>query len=264
MTWGDMVYRALDAAARLGQDAVEVVDLRTIAPWDRETVLGSVEKTGRCSHCGAHLRYAAILEHVSGTRIMVGEDCLGNRGNRAQEDFEALREAAAEQAKLTRRVGKLELFLQAAPDFRELLATPQRNAFVADVLAKLEKNGELSTNQVHAVRDAVARDNEFARRRAQEAAEMVAAPEGRVTFTGTVVGVKIEEAYYGDGGVRKLIVRADGNFKAYITAPSSIDFLEEYKGLRLQVTATLSPSRNDATFAIGKRPVVKVLEAEVA
>ena len=29
-------------------DAVELIDLRTIAPWDRETVLASVKKTGRC------------------------------------------------------------------------------------------------------------------------------------------------------------------------------------------------------------------------
>jgi 2-oxoisovalerate dehydrogenase E1 component len=47
VTWGAMVYPALEAALRhLGQ--VEVVDLRTIVPWDRETVLGSVRKTGRC------------------------------------------------------------------------------------------------------------------------------------------------------------------------------------------------------------------------
>jgi len=27
---------------------VELIDLRTISPWDRETVLTSVKKTGRC------------------------------------------------------------------------------------------------------------------------------------------------------------------------------------------------------------------------
>ena len=43
-----MLYRALDAAARSTAGAVEVVDLRTIVPWDREAVLRSVEKTGRC------------------------------------------------------------------------------------------------------------------------------------------------------------------------------------------------------------------------
>jgi 2-oxoisovalerate dehydrogenase E1 component len=47
VTWGAMVHRCLDAAAELG-DAVEVLDLRTIVPWDREAVLASVRKTGRC------------------------------------------------------------------------------------------------------------------------------------------------------------------------------------------------------------------------
>jgi 2-oxoisovalerate dehydrogenase E1 component len=48
VTWGDMVYRALDAASRFAEGAVEVLDLRTLAPWDREAVISSVKKTGRC------------------------------------------------------------------------------------------------------------------------------------------------------------------------------------------------------------------------
>jgi 2-oxoisovalerate dehydrogenase E1 component len=47
VTWGAMVHRCAEAAARFG-DAVELLDLRTIAPWDRARVLASVEKTGRC------------------------------------------------------------------------------------------------------------------------------------------------------------------------------------------------------------------------
>jgi len=47
VAWGEMVHRALAAAERSGAD-VEVIDLRTIVPWDRETVLKSVRRTGRC------------------------------------------------------------------------------------------------------------------------------------------------------------------------------------------------------------------------
>lgn len=47
VTWGAMVHRCTDAAEPFA-DAVEVLDLRTIAPWDREAVLASVRKTGRC------------------------------------------------------------------------------------------------------------------------------------------------------------------------------------------------------------------------
>ncbi len=46
ITWGALVHRALEAATRFG-DRVEVLDLRTIAPWDRDAVLSSVRKTGR-------------------------------------------------------------------------------------------------------------------------------------------------------------------------------------------------------------------------
>jgi len=49
VTYGLMVHRALDAAAELAKDGVdvEVVDLRTLSPLDIDTVLESVEKTGR-------------------------------------------------------------------------------------------------------------------------------------------------------------------------------------------------------------------------
>jgi pyruvate dehydrogenase E1 component beta subunit len=49
VTYGLMVHRALDAAAALAKEGVEaeVIDLRTLSPLDIDTVLESVEKTGR-------------------------------------------------------------------------------------------------------------------------------------------------------------------------------------------------------------------------
>ncbi|PIC63049.1 alpha-ketoacid dehydrogenase subunit beta [Sporosarcina sp. P13] len=46
---GKMVQVAEEVADRLGGDGVkvEVIDLRTISPWDQETVIESVKKTGR-------------------------------------------------------------------------------------------------------------------------------------------------------------------------------------------------------------------------
>ena len=38
-------------AAKLAEDqgiSVEIIDLRTILPWDEETVIKSVKKTGKC------------------------------------------------------------------------------------------------------------------------------------------------------------------------------------------------------------------------
>ena len=49
ITWGAMVYTADEAAAELEKDgvSVEIVDLRTILPWDKEAVLASVRKCSK-------------------------------------------------------------------------------------------------------------------------------------------------------------------------------------------------------------------------
>jgi 2-oxoisovalerate dehydrogenase E1 component len=47
VTWGAMLHRVLPAAKRF-DERVEVIDLRSISPWDRDRVLESVRRTGRC------------------------------------------------------------------------------------------------------------------------------------------------------------------------------------------------------------------------
>lgn len=67
---GLMVHRALVAADRLEEEgiSVEVIDLRTLSPWDEELVLESVAKTGRFvavdesyPTCGAASEWAATV-----------------------------------------------------------------------------------------------------------------------------------------------------------------------------------------------------------
>lgn len=67
VTWGETVYRCLNAAEEL-PNSIEIIDLRTIVPWDKETVLRSVRKTRRCliAHeetmtCGFGAEIAASL-----------------------------------------------------------------------------------------------------------------------------------------------------------------------------------------------------------
>lgn len=50
VTWGAMVKETLAAAEMLSQEGIsaEVIDVATIKPLDMETILASVEKTGRC------------------------------------------------------------------------------------------------------------------------------------------------------------------------------------------------------------------------
>lgn len=47
VTWGEMVHRAKGVVEAMSED-IEIIDLRTIVPWDRETVLASVRRTNRC------------------------------------------------------------------------------------------------------------------------------------------------------------------------------------------------------------------------
>jgi 2-oxoisovalerate dehydrogenase E1 component beta subunit len=65
ITYGAMVYTALDAAARLEEEGIdaEVIDLRTLLPIDRETILESVKKTSK----------VIILHEATRTGGMAGE-----------------------------------------------------------------------------------------------------------------------------------------------------------------------------------------------
>jgi 2-oxoisovalerate dehydrogenase E1 component beta subunit len=49
VTWGAMVYTATEAADQLAGEGfeAEILDLRTIIPWDRERVLASVRRTSK-------------------------------------------------------------------------------------------------------------------------------------------------------------------------------------------------------------------------
>jgi len=47
ITWGAMVMTCLQAAETI-EAGIEILDLRTIMPWDKTAVLASVRRTGRC------------------------------------------------------------------------------------------------------------------------------------------------------------------------------------------------------------------------
>ncbi len=64
VTYGGMVPVALEAAGRVDA-SVEVIDLRTLFPWDREIVLGSVRKTGRLLLVQEPQRSAGVAAEVA-------------------------------------------------------------------------------------------------------------------------------------------------------------------------------------------------------
>jgi len=70
-----MVHEALAAAAELEKEgvSVEVIDLRTIRPYDAETVLESVRKTGRAVVANEAPRIGGLAAELSAT---IGEECF--------------------------------------------------------------------------------------------------------------------------------------------------------------------------------------------
>jgi 2-oxoisovalerate dehydrogenase E1 component len=75
VTWGVGVTWALDAAERVAEQAsVEVIDLRTLLPWDHEAVLASVRKTSR-----ALVLHEAPLTGGFGAEVAarIGQDAFG-------------------------------------------------------------------------------------------------------------------------------------------------------------------------------------------
>lgn len=76
VTWGAMVERAEQAAAQLQREhgrTADVIDLRTLMPWDRETVLDSVARTRRCLVVHEDLHTAGFGAEVAAT---VGEQAF--------------------------------------------------------------------------------------------------------------------------------------------------------------------------------------------
>lgn len=66
VAWGEMLHRCLEAAQPFAA-AVEVIDLRTIIPWDQSTVLASVVKTGKCLVVHEDTRTAGFAGEIIAT-----------------------------------------------------------------------------------------------------------------------------------------------------------------------------------------------------
>lgn len=66
ITYGAMVHESLKAAEELEKEGVsaEVIDLRTVSPLDIETIIASVEKTGRAIVVQEAQKQAGIAANV--------------------------------------------------------------------------------------------------------------------------------------------------------------------------------------------------------
>jgi 2-oxoisovalerate dehydrogenase E1 component beta subunit len=118
ITWGAMVYTAGEAAKKLEEDdvSVEIIDLRSVMPWDKEAVLASVRK---CSK--------VLVLHEDTRSGGFGGEIAATIAEEAFEDLDAP----------VKRI--------AAPDTPVPFSPPLEKAFipqVADVVAGLKELAE--------------------------------------------------------------------------------------------------------------------------
>jgi 2-oxoisovalerate dehydrogenase E1 component len=90
VAWGNTMEKSIEALARLGsKTSVELIDLRSIAPWDRATIEDSVRKTGRLvvvqedtENCSVG---QMIISHIAGQAelwdAMISPPVLVSKGN---------------------------------------------------------------------------------------------------------------------------------------------------------------------------------------
>ena len=78
VSWSMTVHHAAKAADKLATDgiSVELIDLRSVSPWDKETVLKSVAKTGRLCVAQEAVKQGGFAAEVVSTVVEEGLDYL--------------------------------------------------------------------------------------------------------------------------------------------------------------------------------------------
>lgn len=74
VTWGAMVHQTLEAADGLAEEgyAAEVIDVATLKPYDLETILASVARTGRCVVISEAPRTAGFASEIAASVAELG------------------------------------------------------------------------------------------------------------------------------------------------------------------------------------------------
>ncbi len=167
VAWGNTVEKALEAIAEIGGDAsVELIDLRSIVPWDRNLIEESVRKTGRVivvqedtENCSAG---QMIITHLSSVlwNEMVSPPILVSKGN-VMIGYNPIYEYAA------------------LPDAKRIVAAIQKS---------------MATQAKRAVAASTDRGGEFTRARDEKPRPATAATKGTQRITVPIMGEGIRAA----------------------------------------------------------------------
>ena len=154
------------------------------------------------------------------------------------------------------------------------------NEFLADLANRLSDLMPLTDRQLDAAERSIARDAEYAARRARidaQQAEFAASgqevPSGKVTFAGQVLKLEYREGTHGPGsGSYKATILVDAGYRVWGTMPGALidqarketlddrrewDGLRSMVGRRVELSATVTPE--NAGFGYFSRPKGKLL-----
>ena len=228
---------------------------------------------GQCGHCGAHIRYAALMvrEDVK-EYIWVGEICLWGRfEDMTKIEFQKLRKQAQLDREKMRIKTAREQLINDHPLLVWLTYAPVItnskgfvNGFLCGLNAKMIRYGELSPRQIETAERVILENTERDDRQAEldrlaaEALEEMLAngvkcPEGRVQIEGEVIKLKDYDGYMPGSTVTKMTVKNPAGWLVWGSVPSDIWDVE--KGDHVRFTATVTPSGDDPLFGKFKRPV---------
>ena len=205
----------------------------------------------QCQSCGTHYNHGAVIKNKDGGLISVGGICateyFGLPNITALKIGQAakLKQAAAWAAEAAAKKAKT---LEDNPGLAEALETD--HYIVNDIGEKLTKWGNLSPAQialVFKIAKEVA-DAKAAGPKVEKPKVPVVTGAGLV-LTGTVLGTKWQESYYGYGDTLKMLVEveADGGvYKVFGTVPKALG--GDPKGEKVTFIANVEVSKDDESF----------------
>jgi hypothetical protein len=219
------------------------------------------EHGGVCHVCGCvNVTYTCKFYHAkTNTYIVTGSDCaekmdlsIGNMnlfrtGVRNGIEFMTGKKKAQATLEESGLLRCYEIYdASDRSDFRYEEST------ITDIVSKLVKYGSISEKATNFLKVLLEKLDTRAEREAEQKAKADAAapvPTGKVTITGTVLTVKVQDGFYGP--CTKMLVVDDSGFKVWGTRPSGSNV---ERGARLSFTATVEPSPDDTKFGFFKRP----------
>jgi hypothetical protein len=234
----------------------------------------------QCNHCGhPGIRWVAVVEHIpTGAKLAFGETCAERVELEGRDAFRSKfikDRAAREQAAYEKEQARMKFNAENAEVVEYLRNVSldydsPNSEFEQSLARQLSNKGELSEAQVEAIKKTIARNAEFAARKAEEAKNAGPFRSGKRTVEGVIVSSKWQDSQY--GGAMKMLIKEDDGNKVWGTMPELIVSYvlarpisyDDIRGMRVRFNASVEQSRNDEHFGFYKRPTKPEILQEVA